>query len=288
MKKIFLAIIVAAMLLSLTACGSENTASAGEQTVKFDDGSVFVGEVKDGKPNGQGTMTDALGNEWTGNFVDGVLQGFGTYVGYDLVEYEGMFVDGQFNGMGHRIDANGNDYQGNFVDGMANGFGRIEWSTGCIYEGGMKDDMMDGNGWMTWPVGDAYFGEWITGSPNGFGCKVYYDPAIPSCILGDYTTYNKYVGQMVNNMPQGYGIMYFQGSGGIYIGNWEDGVRNDLHGVYYFEPGIDMVKFEGAFSKDKNAGWIWGDGTMWYSDGRVVTGTWEGTECVNVVSDSAA
>ena len=33
-----------------------------------------------------------------------------------------------------------------------------------------------------------------------------------------------------------------------------------------------------------NSGWIWGEGTMWYSDGTVVTGTWEGTEGVEVKS----
>lgn len=288
--KRFLAILTAGVaalgIASLTACNEGGTEAGGDKTVTLDDGSVYVGQVTDGVPNGYGTLTDAIGSEWKGNFVDGKLQGYGTYYGYDLVEYEGMFKDGLFDGLGHRIDSNGNDWKGAFVAGKAEGFGRIEWSTGCYYEGGWHNGNMHGIGWMTWPVGDAYFGEWTNGNPEGFGCKLFYDAAVASCKKGDYTTYNKYVGEMVNGFPEGKGIMYFQGSGGIYYGGWDKGDRDDDNAVYYFEPGINEVKFEGAFSKAKNAGWIWGEGTMWYSDGRVVTGVWEGTKCVEVISES--
>ncbi len=287
MKKFFagLAVCTAALaMLTFTACGEKN----GDKTITLDDGRVYVGQVVDGVPNGAGRLTDDYGSEWKGNFVDGVLQGYGTYIGYDLVEYEGMFKDGEFEGLGHRIDAAGNDFKGSFVAGEAEGFGRIEWSSGCYYEGGLHNGVMHGMGWMTWPGGDAYFGEWNNGNPEGYGCKLFYDASIASSQKGDYSTYNKYVGQMVNNFPHGQGIMYFQGSGGIYNGKWEQGIRNDENGVYYFESGIEFLKFEGAFSKSKNNGWIWGHGTMWYADGRVVTGTWEGTECVSVDEETTS
>lgn len=289
MKKSLFAILIALMLVftfAFVACDNSNDNK--EQKIELEDGSTYVGEVVDGVPNGQGTLTDMVGSEWTGTFVNGKLNGYGKYVGYDFTEYEGMFKDGLFDGVGHMVDVNGNDFKGTFTAGKADGVIRIEWTTGCYYEGGAKNGLMDGMGWMTWPVGDAYFGEWVNGNPNGFGCKVYYDSSIASCVKGDYTTYNKYVGEITNNMPDGYGIMYFQGSGGIYIGNWDDGTRDDQNGIYYFEPGIEFVKFEGAFSKSMNGGWIWGEGTMWYSDGRVVTGTWESTTCVQEKSTGTA
>ena len=284
MKKILATLFAAALCLTCFAgCGGEENKI---QTIDLGEGKTYVGEVVDGVPQGEGTLSDLLGSEWKGTFVDGKLQGWGTYVGYDLVEYEGQFVDGQFNGFGTCTYGNGDLYTGQFVNGKPEGVGRMEYTTGCYYEGGWKDGFMDGMGWMTWPVGDAYFGEWSKGTPAGFGCKVYYDASISSMKKGDYTTYNKYVGEMQNNLPHGEGIMYFQGSGGIYFGAWDEGTRDDDWAIYYFEPGIDCVKFEGAFSATKNGGWIWGYGTMWYSDGRIVTGTWEGQTCVEVESET--
>lgn len=264
-------------LVSLYGCGGRGSGN-NVQTIQLEDGSEYVGIVADGKPNGEGTLTNLLGSEWKGTFKDGKLQGYGTYLGYDLVEYEGFFADGEFSGYGHQSGANGDEYWGMFEKGAKNGVGRMEYTTGCVYEGGWVDGFMHGMGWMTWPVGDAYFGEWKNGNPQGFGCKIFYDAAFS--VKNDYSTYNKYVGNMENNFPDGWGIMYFQESGGVYVGDWDTGIRSDEHGVYYFESGSEFVKFEGAFSKEKNSGWIWGEGTMWYADGRVVTGIWENTTCV--------
>ena len=284
-RKLLSLLIVTILCVTLfAACEAQPQTEQKTQTLQLDGGYTYVGEVENGQPNGQGTLTDELGSEWKGTFVGGKLNGYGTYIGYDLVEYEGTFKDGKFDGMGVENYANGDVYMGEFKEGIPEGVGRMEFTTGCFYEGGWKNGNMEGLGWMTWPVGDAYFGEWEGGVPKGFGCKIFFDPSIASCRKGDYTTYNKYVGEMVNNLPNGMGIMFFQASGGIFYGNFENGIRNDNHGVYYFEKGVEFVKFEGSFSAQMNNGWIWGEGTMWYSDGTVVTGTWEGTECVNVTS----
>ena len=280
MKKLFSLVLVVALAFTLfTGCGDKGPKI---ETITLEDGNTFVGIVVDGVPNGEGTLTDIMGSEWKGNFVNGKLEGYGYYLGYDLLEYEGFFVNGLFEGYGHWVGANGDDFKGMFVGGSMNGVGRMEFTTGCFYEGGWVNGHMHGMGWMTWPVGDVYFGEWKEGNPVGWGCKMFYDSAFGE--KGNYATYNKYVGEMVNNLMHGWGIMYFAGSGGVYVGGWEEGVRNDEHAVYYFEPGIDCVKFEGAFSRSKNNGWIWGEGTMWYSDGRVVTGVWEGLECIEEYS----
>ncbi len=276
---LLIAAVSAAVLVSCSDPQQEKT-----KTLTLSGGFTYEGEVENDVPNGQGKLTDEMGNEWKGTFKDGKLNGYGTYEGFDLVEYEGTFKDGKFDGFGKQSFANGDVYIGQFKDGIPEGVGRMEFTTGCFYEGSWKNGDRNGLGWMTWPVGDAYFGEWENGVPKGFGCKVFYDPSIASCRRDIYTTYNKYVGEMANNLPHGTGIMFFQGSGGIYYGNFENGIRNDNNGVYYFEKGINEVKFEGAFSAKMNSGWIWGEGTMWYSDGTVVTGTWEGTECVEVKS----
>jgi hypothetical protein len=258
--------------LALAGCGDK------QKTLQLEDGSTYVGYVKDGAPEGEGTLTNTMGSEWKGNFVGGKLQGLGTYYSYDGDEYEGFFKDGVFSGYGHMTSVNGDEFWGMFENGKRNGVGRMEYTTACVYEGGWQNNYMHGMGWMTWPVGDVYFGEWNNGDPTGMGCKLFYDAAFSK--KGDYTTYNMYTGKMVKNLMEGWGIMYFAETGGIYVGNWEGGIRSDAHATYYFESAANEVKFEGAFSKEKNNGWIWGEGTMWYADGRVVTGVWEGTQCV--------
>ncbi len=287
MKK--LSLIMASVLAVCTAgmclAGCGGAGGAKEQTLTLDNGNEYVGQVENGLPNGAGTMTDYLGSEWKGTFVDGVLQGYGTYIGFDLTEYEGFFKDGKFEGLGHRVSANGDDYTGQFVDGKANGVGRMEYTSMCVYEGGFKDDRMDGMGWMTWPVNDIYFGQWKNGDPEGFGCKLFYATDVGS-VKDDYKTYNIYVGNMKKNQMDGWGIMKFY-TAGIYMGNWDNGVRDDTNGIYYFEEGLKEVKFIGSFSKSKNNGWIWGEGTMYYNDGTSVTGTWNGTTCTNKTGTGA-
>ncbi len=280
MKKLSL-IMASALALCTAGMALAGCGEGGEKTLTLEDGNVYVGQVKDGVPNGTGTLTDYLGSEWKGNFVDGKLEGYGTYLGYDLTEYEGFFKNGLFEGYGHRIAANGDNFTGMFSGGKANGVGRMEYTTMCIYEGGWKNDYMDGMGWMTWPVGDIYFGQWIEGQPAGFGCKLFYATDVGS-VKDNYETYNIYVGGMDNNQMDGWGIMKFY-TAGIYMGKWEKGIRNDDNGIYYFEEkaGLREVKFIGAFSKSKNNGWIWGEGTMYYNDGTSKTGTWEGTTCTS-------
>jgi len=45
----------------------------------FPDGRKHVGEFKDGKPNGQGTLTLPNGEKYKGGFKDGLMNGQGTY-----------------------------------------------------------------------------------------------------------------------------------------------------------------------------------------------------------------
>ena len=54
--------------------------------------------------------------------------------------------------------------------------------------------------------------------------------------------------------------------------------------INYFGENQEWVKFVGTFDKDYSGGWINGEGTMWYSDGRVVTGIWEGTTLIEEFS----
>ena len=49
-----------------------------------DDDLSYVGEVKGGVPNGEGTMTWSDGEKYVGEFKDGVPHGQGTYTWLDV------------------------------------------------------------------------------------------------------------------------------------------------------------------------------------------------------------
>lgn len=283
MKKILAVGISAIMAFGLCAfagCGGETQEL---QTIHYENGSVYEGQVTDGKANGEGILTDADGNVWKGEFVDDLLQGYGTYTGVDFVEYTGEFKDSQFHGLGNIVYANGDEYWGQFENGQKIGVGKMIFAdSGCVYEGDWTEDNMSGMGWMTWPVGDVYWGSWRGGNPQGFGCKVFYDANFS--VRGDYLTYNIYAGRMLNNLMDGWGLMYYAESGGVYVGEWVNGVRDDTNGTYYFENGAEWLKFVGTFSASENNGWIWGEGTMYYADGRVVEGVFHGTDLVEETS----
>ena len=75
----------------------------------------YVGEYKDGKRNGQGTITWSDGKNYVGEFKDGKFNGHGKLTWSDGKKYVGEYKDGKkWNGTVY--DKNGN-IQVKFVNG---------------------------------------------------------------------------------------------------------------------------------------------------------------------------
>ncbi len=87
----------------------------------------YVGEIENGNPNGQGTVTYANGNK-----------------------YVGKWKDGKYNGQGTETSANGNKYVGKWKDGKYNGKGTLTLSNGLTFVGIFKyGEEWNGNGFNT-------------------------------------------------------------------------------------------------------------------------------------------
>ena len=110
------------------------------------DKGVYVGEKKDGKRHGQGTLT----------FSDGS-------------SYEGEYRNDKRHGQGTLTKPNGDKYVGEFKDGEMTGQGTYTHSDGSSYEGEWKDGKQDGQGTYTWSDGKKYVGEWKEGYKTGQG-----------------------------------------------------------------------------------------------------------------------
>ena len=169
---------------------------------------VFTGNLKDGVPNGQGTVRYNDGSEYKGGFHDGLPNGKGTYKNSKgHLVFEGVYGNGKrargthyaddgtvlfkgtYNRDGIRLEGfgvetgNNSDgstwrWEGEYKEAQWNGKGTITWSNGKKYEGDWKDGNRTGNGTYTFNEkrkgwGYKYVGGFLNGEFHGNG-KWYY------------------------------------------------------------------------------------------------------------------
>ena len=78
---------------------------------------IYIGEVSNGVPNGQGTWTHPDGQK-----------------------YVGAFRDDKFNGQGTETFPDGGKYVGEYKDGKRNGQGTCTFADGRVWSGPWRDD----------------------------------------------------------------------------------------------------------------------------------------------------
>jgi len=129
----------------------------------------YVGDVINGKPNGQGTETSPEGEKYEGEWKDGKKDGQGKFIQVDGSKYVGEWINGERNGYGTHTSSNGTKYVGKWKDGKKNGQGIFTSSGGSKYVGEFRNDKRNGYGTFTWPDGGKYEGEWNNGVFHGQG-----------------------------------------------------------------------------------------------------------------------
>ena len=115
-------------------------------TLNTDDGK-YIGEVKNGVPNGRGKLI------YTGKYEGDI--------------YEGDFKNGLPDGKGKYIHKNGNIYEGDMVKDRADGMGIFYSNNGNRYEGEYKKDAREGKGIIYFPNGDRMMGDYQNNNPIG-------------------------------------------------------------------------------------------------------------------------
>lgn len=95
----------------------------GEATLRYPDGTLYIGTVVQGIPDGRGYF------RWT-----------------DGSQYEGDVRRAEIEGNGHMLFETGNDYNGQWKDGKRHGTGTETFILGGRYEGGWADDKPSGAG----------------------------------------------------------------------------------------------------------------------------------------------
>ena len=123
--------------------------------VEYKDESVYVGEVREGRRQGQGKYTFPNQEFLEGTFVADKLEGKGVY-STEQLKYEGDWVDGFQEGQGTETWKDGSVYTGGFKGGDKHGYGEYKWGDGAAFKGDWCQGEIHGQGEFLFKNGSRY------------------------------------------------------------------------------------------------------------------------------------
>uniref|UniRef100_A0A672FTE9 MORN repeat-containing protein 4 n=1 Tax=Salarias fasciatus TaxID=181472 RepID=A0A672FTE9_SALFA len=91
----------------------------------YSNGEEYHGEWKEGLRHGLGQLTFSDGTCYTGQFENGLFNGCGVLVFPDGSRYEGEFVQGKFQGAGIFTRFDGMRFEGEFKNGCVDGYAAV-------------------------------------------------------------------------------------------------------------------------------------------------------------------
>ena len=149
---------------------SQNIISDKKITVYLEDGNIYLGYLKNGLFDGDGTLSSNDNKYlYNGEFKDGLKHGAGQLI-TEKIKYNGKFENDQFSGnRGILCDEKGNIYEGDFLNGKFEGYGHYKMSNGDNYIGEFKNGLFEGKGQLTDKKGNVFDGNFIKGKKDGFG-----------------------------------------------------------------------------------------------------------------------
>ncbi len=214
------------------------------------DGSVYSGDISDGKFNGTGTLIFPSGDKVSGEFKDGYIHGHAKISKANGEKLEGQFKKGYPSGPGVFSFSSDGEYIGEFDLGYFNGQGKLSYSDGQFfsgefsngdivdgayedgegtrYEGEFKDYNYHGKGKLIYESGDIFEGTFVDGALEGFGKHV---------LEG-----STYEGEFQENYYHGKGKLAYE-DGSHYEGEFYYGLRHG-EGKYisFDEEGNEVIE----------------------------------------------
>uniref|UniRef100_A0A4W6DJM0 Alsin Rho guanine nucleotide exchange factor ALS2 n=1 Tax=Lates calcarifer TaxID=8187 RepID=A0A4W6DJM0_LATCA len=189
---------------------------------------------------GEGRFKDA---QYTGGWLAGRVHGRGTMKWPDGRTYTGNFKNGLEDGYGECIIPNKvlnkpDTYQGHWKDGKIHGFGKYKYASGEVYEGCFCDGQRHGYGMLSSgkqarTSSSVFIGQWVQDRKTGYG------------VYDDITKGEKYMGLWLDDQRNGSAVVVTQ-YGVYYEGTFKE---NKMSG-----PGLlvsdDDTAFHGEFSDD--------------------------------------
>jgi hypothetical protein len=122
-----------------------------------------------GQRHGEGTMTWSNGDQYVGNFFNGLRDGLGTITFGTGGEYSGSWSLDKMHGEGTRRFPNGDVYVGEYAEGKRQGQGRFYFANGDLYVGQWENDEMNHYGRYYYSSGQRFEGTFVDGKRHGKG-----------------------------------------------------------------------------------------------------------------------
>jgi len=257
----------------------------------FVDGSRYIGEIRDGMPNGRGVKTDiwmdkeriCKGTWSNGNMI------YGTIIVNGIKYYEGETFESKPFGKGI-IYFKGGRIEGNFNNDYDHGYCIIynndgSKESGIYYYGRLvaKEEEIQT---IKYSNGDEYIGELRDGMPHGYGELCYKDGERfigyfekGKRIEGLHIFKNRdyYEGEFKNDDINGYGrYFYALNYGDQYFGDFKNGKFHG-GGMYYYANGD-------YYSGDFENGKFHGNGMKYtYKNKSIEHGVWKNNVCTKII-----
>ncbi|XP_057708609.1 alsin-like isoform X2 [Corythoichthys intestinalis] len=203
----------------------------------------YTGSWLAGRVHGRGTMRWPDGRTYTGNFKNGLEDGYG----------ECMIPDKLLNKAGC--------YQGHWKDGKIHGFGIYRYASGEVYEGCFNEGQRHGygmlrSGKMDKNSSNVFIGQWFCDKRTGYG------------VCDDITRGEKYMGMWLDDERHGSAVVVTQ-YGMYYEGNFRE---NKMSG-----PGLLVSDDDTAFHGELSEDWtINGKGVLSLANGDTIQGHFSG------------
>ncbi len=176
--KLIVTITVAILMCSPRIAGTvcvQGDCTNGYGTAVLPDGNNYVGEFREGIRTGWGSMTYPDGIKYVGNWQNDKPHGKGTLLSVDKFEYTGEFANGVRHGQGTLKIAGGNTYVGQWQDDVPHGQGKLTDPGREEFVGQFEDGRRNGQGEALYADGSRYNGQWADDLPNGQGVKILAD-----------------------------------------------------------------------------------------------------------------
>jgi len=145
MKKL---LTLAAALPVMFICFAQPPGTARINNLKdaWDEPVSYVGQVKNGKPNGLGTFLyrNDYALRYVGYFVDGKPSGKGALVFKNGAFLCGDWKNGKLGGKGANLNRDGDLFVGEFVNGVKSGFGTLFYKNNGFLQGSFANDALEG------------------------------------------------------------------------------------------------------------------------------------------------
>jgi hypothetical protein len=101
--------------------------------------SEYKGNLKDGRPDGTGSLRMRSGTSYVGDWLAGLMNGHGVLKLDNGDDYDGEFANGQIQGQGRYAGADGTVYAGEFKNGRRDGVGILTLADGRSYRTVWRD-----------------------------------------------------------------------------------------------------------------------------------------------------